>query len=64
MTRRWLLDSISEYEQHRVRPAGADNLEVFVVRALSLTLPDGARWAEAGRPFMKARLGSGFGYQL
>ena len=64
MTRRLLLDSIAEYEQHRVKPAGADDPEVFMVRALSLTLPDGTGWAEAGRPFMKARLGSGFGYQL
>ena len=64
MTRRLLLDSIAEYEQHRVKPAGADDPEVFMVRALSLTLPDGTGWAEAGRLFMKARLGSGFGYQL
>ncbi len=64
MTRRLLLDSIAEYEQHRVKPPGVDDPEVFMVRALSLTLPDGIGWAEAGRPFMKARLGSGFGYQL
>jgi hypothetical protein len=34
-----------------------------MVRALSLTLPEGVGWAEAGRPFMKAGLGTDFGYQ-
>jgi phthalate 4,5-dioxygenase len=41
MTRRLLLDSIAEYEQRRVRPPGVDDPEVFMVRAVSLTLPDG-----------------------
>jgi phthalate 4,5-dioxygenase oxygenase subunit len=64
MTRRLLLDSIAAYDQHRVKPPGVEDPEVFMVRALSLTLPDGTGWAEAGCPFMKARLGSGFGYPL
>jgi phthalate 4,5-dioxygenase oxygenase subunit len=64
MTRRLLLDSIAAYDQHRVKPPGVDDPEVFMVRALSLTLPDGTGWAGAGCPFMKARLGSGFGYPL
>jgi phthalate 4,5-dioxygenase oxygenase subunit len=64
MTRRLLLDSVADYEQRGVKPPGVDKPEVFMVRALSLTLPDGTGWAEAGHPFMKAPLGSGFGYEL
>jgi hypothetical protein len=64
MTRRLLLDSAADYEQRRIRPPGVDDPAVFMVRAVSLTLPDGTEWTEAGRPFMKARLGSDFGYQL
>lgn len=29
-----------------------------------MKLPDGTPWADAGRPFMTARLGAGFGYEL
>ena len=63
MARRLLLDSADDYAQRGKKPAGADDPQVFMVRALSLTLPEGVGWAEAGRPFMKARLGSDFGYQ-
>jgi phthalate 4,5-dioxygenase oxygenase subunit len=64
MTRRLLLDSANDYQQRQVKPPGVEDPEVFMVRALSMTLPEGTEWAEAGRPFMKARLGSGFGYHL
>jgi hypothetical protein len=64
MTRRFLLDAAADYARRRVKPPGVDDPEVFKVRALSLTLPDGTGWAEAGEPFMRASLGSGFGYKL
>ena len=64
MARRVLLDSANDYRQHRTRPPGVDDPQVFMVRALSITLPDGTDWSEAGRPFIKASLGSDFGYRL
>jgi phthalate 4,5-dioxygenase oxygenase subunit len=63
MMRRLLLDSVADYAQRGVRPPGVDDPAVFMVRALSLTLPEGTEWTEAGYPFMKAPLGSGFGYE-
>lgn len=63
MTRRLLLDSADDYAQRGIKPPGADNPAVFMVRALSLTLPEGTEWTEAGYRFMKAPLGSDFGYQ-
>ena len=62
MTRRALLDSVAAYRDRGVRPAGADDPATFMVRALSLHLPTGTPWMEAGGDFMRARLGSDFGY--
>jgi phenylpropionate dioxygenase-like ring-hydroxylating dioxygenase large terminal subunit len=64
MTRRLLLDSVAALREQDIKPAGVDNPDVFMVRAVSLRLPEGAPWAEAGGPFMRATLGSGFGYEL
>ena len=33
-----------------------------MVRAVSLSLPANAQWAEAGRGLMRAELGADFGY--
>jgi phthalate 4,5-dioxygenase oxygenase subunit len=62
MTRRFLLESLAAYRDRNIRPQGAAQPETFMVRAMSLTLPTGTSWAEAGAAFMQARLGADFGY--
>jgi phthalate 4,5-dioxygenase oxygenase subunit len=37
---------------------------VFMVRAVSLSLPESASWADSGREHMRAKLGADFGYRL
>ncbi len=62
VTRRFLLDAVQAHRASGVRPAGADDPESFMVRAVSLTLPAEADWQEAGAEHMTARLGKDFGY--
>ncbi|MEO8297711.1 MAG: Rieske 2Fe-2S domain-containing protein [Burkholderiales bacterium] len=62
-TRRLLLDTVKKLRTENLRPATALRPEVYMVRAVSLTLPNGLNWAEAGREFMQARLGQDFGYK-
>jgi phthalate 4,5-dioxygenase oxygenase subunit len=62
MTRHFLLETLAALQQRGIKPAGVDNPETFMVRAVSLSLPAEARWAEAGRELMQARLGADFGY--
>jgi hypothetical protein len=38
--------------------------DTFMVRAVSLTLPETTSWADFGRPHMQAKLGADFGYAL
>ncbi len=64
MTRRMLLESARALRDAGVRPAGATEPDTFMVRAVSMQLPEGTPWADAGRPHMTARLGAGFGYEL
>ena len=61
-TRRLLLNSLAAYRDRGIRPPGADDPETFMVRAVSLHLPADVAWAEAGSPFMRAKLGADFGY--
>ncbi len=63
MTRRILLDSAAAYRDHGTRPKGVDEPDTFMVRAVSVKLPEGTPWAEAARTYMTARLGAGFGYE-
>ena len=63
MTRRLLLDSVAALRENGVKPPSVDDPDSFMVRAVSLRLP-GVQWAEAGEKFMRAALGSDFGYQL
>ena len=63
MTRRMLLDSLDAYHERGIRPGGVDQPETFMVRAMSLRLPEGVAWQEAGQSFMRASLGAGFGYE-
>ena len=62
MTRHFLLETLAALQQRGVKPAGVDHPETFMVRAVSLSLPAEARWAEAGRELMQATLGADFGY--
>jgi phenylpropionate dioxygenase-like ring-hydroxylating dioxygenase large terminal subunit len=62
MTRHFLLETLAALQQRGIRPAGVDNPETFMIRAVSLSLPAEARWAEAGRELMRAELGADFGY--
>jgi len=64
MTRRLLLESAVALRDRGMRPSGASEPDALMVRAVSMKLPDGTPWADAGRPHMQAPLGSGFGYEL
>ena len=63
-TRRLLLESVAAYRDRGIKPAGVDDPDIFMVRAVSLRLPEGASWVDQGREHMRARLGAGFGYEL
>jgi nitrite reductase/ring-hydroxylating ferredoxin subunit len=64
MTRRMLLEAAAAYRDRGVKPAGVYDPDVFMVRAVSLSLPESASWADTGREHMRARLGADFGYKL
>jgi phenylpropionate dioxygenase-like ring-hydroxylating dioxygenase large terminal subunit len=64
MTRRLLLEAVSAYRDRGIEPNGVTNPDIFMVRAVSLTLPENTSWVEYGRPHMAARLGAGFEYAL
>lgn len=59
--RRVLLDGVKKLAQG-TPPASASSPDSFMLRAISLTIPAGTNWVEAGRDFMKAEVGKGFGY--
>jgi phthalate 4,5-dioxygenase oxygenase subunit len=64
MTRRLLLEAVSAYRDRGIQPSGVTDPDIFMVRAVSLTLPETTSWADFGRPHMTARLGADFGYAL
>jgi phenylpropionate dioxygenase-like ring-hydroxylating dioxygenase large terminal subunit len=64
MTRRLLLEAVSAYRDRGIKPGGVTNPDMFMVRAVSLTLPESTSWVEYGRPHMAAKLGAGFEYAL
>jgi hypothetical protein len=59
-----LLETVSAYRNHGIMPSGVSNPDTFMVRAVSLTLPDATSWVDFGRPHMTAKLGADFGYAL
>jgi phthalate 4,5-dioxygenase len=63
MTRRLLLDSAKAFRDRGIKPEGVTNPDTFMARAVSLRLPEGTPWADAGREHMRAQLGAGFGYE-
>jgi phthalate 4,5-dioxygenase oxygenase subunit len=64
MTRRLLLEAVNAYRDRGIKPSGVTNPDTFMVRAVSLTLPEGTSWVDFGRPHMAAKLGADFGYAL
>ena len=43
---------------------GVTDPDVFMVRAVSLRLPPEDSWVDVGAPYMQAKLGADFGYEL
>jgi phthalate 4,5-dioxygenase len=64
MTRRLLLEAVNAYRDRGIKPGAVTEPDIFMVRAVSLTLPEGTSWVDYGRPHMKAKLGTGFEYAL
>lgn len=65
MTRRLLLDSVRKLSAEGVKPPRYDDPALWMVRAVSLTLPASASWKDdGGKLAMTARLGEDFGYAL
>lgn len=64
MTRRYLLEALAAYQERGIQPLGVKDPDIFMVRAVSLQLPEHERWADAGRRHMRAELGKDFGYEL
>lgn len=62
-TRRLLFDALRRLQADGQRPASVDDAQLFMVRAVSLTVPSGGDWATLGEEFMRARLGKDFGYE-
>jgi phthalate 4,5-dioxygenase oxygenase subunit len=61
-TRRFLLETVRKLASEQARPARHGDADLFMVRAVSLTLPNTVSWQEGGHEFMQARLGADFGY--
>jgi phthalate 4,5-dioxygenase oxygenase subunit len=64
MTRRLLLDSLRKMAADGTKPPRHDDPDLFMVRAVSMTLPADEGWLDSGREPMTARLGADFGYAL
>lgn len=64
LTRRFLLDCVRKLATSNSPPVRFDDPDLWMVRAVSLTLPAGQSWQEDGRVPMTARLGADFGYAL
>jgi phthalate 4,5-dioxygenase len=63
MTRRLLLEHVRQLKEHGEKPLRHDDPDLWMVRAVSLTLAAGESWQSQGE-FMKAKLGADFGYAL
>ncbi len=63
MTRRMLLENVRRVQKGEGGPVRHDDPDLWMVRAVSLTLPAGVSWQDdAQRELMQARLGADFGY--
>ena len=61
-TRRVLLEAVKRLRAEGVRPPSVEDASKFLVRAISITVPEGADWMAAGSEFMRAEPGKDFGY--
>jgi phthalate 4,5-dioxygenase len=64
MTRRFILEAIGAYRDHGVVPRGVTDPDVFMARAIAIKLPPEDSWVDIGGPFMRAKLGTDFGYDV
>ena len=64
MTRRMLLDKVRKLAVDNIKPPRYDDPDLWMVRAVSLTLPAANTWQADGLEPMTARLGADFGYAL
>jgi phthalate 4,5-dioxygenase oxygenase subunit len=62
-TRRVLLEAAKKLQSEQRVPVSSSDPDKFLFRAISITIPAGADWMAAGKAFMQARPGQGFGYQ-
>lgn len=61
-TRRVLLEAVKRLRAEGVAPPSVQDPSKFLVRAISITVPEGADWMACGREFMRAEPGKDFGY--
>lgn len=64
MTRRVLLENACALRDQGTRPERLADPDLYMVRAVSLTLAKEAVWTDVGATHMKAELGKDFGYAL
>ncbi|HCS44024.1 MAG TPA: ring-hydroxylating oxygenase subunit alpha [Pseudomonas sp.] len=64
MTRRLLLENVKNLTSGKSKPTRFDDPDLWMVRAVSLTLPNTQTWQDSGVEPMTARLGADFGYVL
>ncbi len=62
-TRRVLLEAAKKLATAQQQPPSVRAADSFLVRAISITIPAGGDWVEAGREYMRAEPGKDFGYQ-
>jgi phenylpropionate dioxygenase-like ring-hydroxylating dioxygenase large terminal subunit len=64
IVRRVLLDAVAAHRDEGVAPAPATDPSLYRVRAVSLLLKEDESWFEAAEAPMRARPGTGFGYEV
>lgn len=64
MTRRFLLEKVRNLASKGEKPVRFDDPRLWMVRAVSLTLPSANSWVQDGEIPMTAELGKDFGYAL
>jgi phenylpropionate dioxygenase-like ring-hydroxylating dioxygenase large terminal subunit len=64
IARRVLLDAARAHRDEGTVPATAEHPELSMVRAVSLKLKEDESWFEAAEEPMRAKLGTGFGYEV
>ncbi len=61
-TRRFLLQALNAMARGQTPPSLPPQPANYMLRAVSITKPSAAPWRSAAEPFLRARLGEGFGY--